>query len=501
MAPKRFVSWVAVSSRPQIDGGSPTDQRERNLAHIEKWGGVLVADLEVPGQSRSYITLEDARANIDAYRHLERLISEHAFDVLICYNVGRLGRKRSLITTVIDLCYEAGIMVYRTSSPPHSLEFTRKGYSDLLIEAIESATFQNEVDQMVENNKTGMIRRVERGWMPSNIPFGWVATYQNRREYTLVIDEQAAKAIRLAFDLYCSGMGMYSIAIELNRLGFKSYGKPRKNQDERERKPFQMDTIKAMLGRVWIYAGYAEVNRISATREHVRVKSSRIPPIIDEVVLQRVVAELALRKRANPPKGKHLYSGIVLCTKCNVRMTVTASGGARIRKSGKRWVSPNVKCPHCRRQLSFLAIEKALLSWFESIADQSLPPEQPDIDNTGIEQERQSLQRQFDAIPQAQERAYNAFVDGDVSRNVYQAQMKRLEARKRELQDSIKTIDLQLAKHRRSEEQVRRWSTVKEVGGEMIAMGKDRPELVNAWLREYIRVRFDENRKVTVFLS
>ena len=28
-----------------MDGGSPDDQRERNQAHIEKWGGVLVADI------------------------------------------------------------------------------------------------------------------------------------------------------------------------------------------------------------------------------------------------------------------------------------------------------------------------------------------------------------------------------------------------------------------------------------------------------------------------
>lgn len=501
MTGKRFVSWVAVSSRPQMDGGSPTDQRERNRDHIDKWGGCLVADLEVPGQSRSYIEYEEAKRQIEAYRELDRLIKAGAFDVLVCYNVGRLGRKRSLITTVIDLCYEAGIMVYRTSSPPHSLDFTRRGYSELLIEAIESASFQNEVDQMVENNKTGMIRRVERGWMPSNIPFGWFATYQNRREYTLSIDEQAAAAIRLAFNLYCSGMGMYSIAIELNQQGFKSYGKPRKNQEEREHKPFQMDTIKAMLGRVWIYAGYAEVNRISATREHVRVKSDRIPPIIDEVTLHKVVSELSLRKRSNPPKGKHLFSGIVVCTKCNARMTVTASGGARVRKSGKRWVSPNVRCPHCRRQLSFLAIEKAILAWFESIADQSLPPDQPDTDNAGIEQERQALQRQLDAIPQAQERAFTAFVDGDASKDAYQAQVKRLDARKRELQDGLHTVDMRLAQLASSEDRKRRWNSVKEVGRATIERGKTDPAVVNAWLREFIRVEFNEDRKLTVFLS
>lgn len=498
MAPKRFVSWVAVSSRPQLDGGSPTDQRERNLAHVAKWDGVVVADLEVPGQSRSYIEYEEAKQHIEAYRQLDALIKAQAFDVLICYNVGRLGRKRSLITTIIDLCHEAGILVYRTSSPPNTLEWSTKGYSELLIEAIESCSFQNEVDQTKEHHRTGMIRRIERGEMPGIVPYGWTITYTGRKTYTLSVDEQAAQAVRLACELYLQGYGMDAIATRLNNAGHKSYSRRRKEGGPQRPIPFTIAAVRAIFTRAWIYAGYTQVNRKSKKREFHREKSSLIPPIIDEAMLQKVVAELDLRKRANPPKGHHLYSGIVVCTACNNRMCVITAGSPRRRKDGSMYYLPTVRCHKCTRQVSWAQIEQAI--WFDAIEHQTMEVVSED-NHEAIEQERQALQKQIDALPGAAERAYSAFVDGDVDKATYQAQMKRLDARKRELQDKLQAAELHLAKHRRSDEQVKRFTTVKEVGHAMMALGRDKPDVVNAWLREYIRVEFEENRKLTVLLS
>lgn len=496
--PKRFVSWVAVSSRPQMDGGSPTDQRERNKAHIEKWGGCLVADLEVPGQSRSYIEYEEAKAKIEAYRQLDALIKANAFDVLVCFNVGRLGRKRSLITTVIDLCYEAGILVYRTSSPPTSLEFTRKGYSELLVEAVESATYQNEVDQLVEHNKTGMIRRVERGYIPGNVPIGYRKVFDSTGKASLVIEQHEAEAIRLAIDWYCQGYGISQIATRLNEAGYRNGGRDKASLSH----PYGIGSVQPIFTRIWVYAGYAEVNRVSKARKHVRVKSEHVPPIIDESTLQSVLSEMALRKRANPPKGHHLFSGVAICTSCNARMIVQTKGYRKRRKSGKVWTMATVKCPKkCYKQVSFTKLEKALIRWFDSIAGQELPPEQPSIDADAIKQERQALQRQLEAIPEAQERAYSAFVDGDVGKDTYQAQVKRLETRKRELQDKMQTVDLKVAQLAQAETRQAKWNTVREVGRAMLDLAQDDPAKANAWLREYIRIEFGEDRQINILLA
>lgn len=173
-------------------------------------------------------------------------------------------------------------------------------------------------------------------------------------------------------------------------------------------------------------------------------------------------------------------------------------------KDGTIWNRPVVRCAQpeaCHRSVSFAQVERAILAWFDAIENQELPPDQPDLDIGAIEQERQALQKQIDALPHAQERAFNAFVDGDVDKSTYQAQTKRLEARKRELQDKIQAVDLKLSQQAHSEARKRRWNSVREVGRAMIEMGKTDPAKVNAWLREHIRVEFDENRKLAVLLS
>lgn len=472
-----------------MDGGSPTDQRERNKSHIEKWGGVLVADLEVPGQSRSYIEYEEAKREIEAYRQLDALIKEQSFDVLICYNVGRLGRKRSLITTVIDLCYEAGIMVYRTSSPPAGLEWSKRGYSDLLLEAIESATFQNEVDQFREHHKTGMIRRAKRGLMAGNIPYGYLADPPRSKEYKLIVDEHSANAVRRAFDLFLSGLGMLKIAEILNTEGFRSPGAIRKYRNERTPRSWSGEGVRAVIERCWVYAGYAEINRDSKDRTFHREKSDHIPPIIDEETLQRLDTEIKLRKRANPPKGNHLFSGICVCTQCNRRMTVYLRKQKRL---------PCASCPSCHRIVNYRIITQTLLSFFDSLDEGYEIETDSNADGAELDIEAERIQLQLTAIPDAEKRAYEAFVDGDVDKSAYQAQKKRLELRKRDLQDSLQASDLKRARHRNSEALQKQYETIAELGRDMLEIGAEKPKEVNQWLREYIRIDFAADRTLTV---
>lgn len=78
--------------------------------------------------------------------------------------------------------------------------------------------------------------------------------------------------------------------------------------------------------------------------------------------------------------------------------------------------------------------------------NQQVPIEHPE-NFEATNREAQQLQKQLDALPQAAERAYTAFVDGIVHKQAYQAQVKRLEAQKRELQDNLQALTLKRARH------------------------------------------------------
>ena len=73
-----------------------------------------------------------------------------------------------------------------------------------------------------------------------------------------------------------------------------------------------------------------------------------------------------------------------------------------------------------------------------------------------------------------------------------------LDTRKKELDANIRTLAGKQARIAHSEVMRQKYETIRDIGRGMIAMGKDNPATVNKWLREFIRVEFDENRKLTV---
>lgn len=404
--------------------------------------------------------------------------------MLICYNVGRLGRKRSLITTVIDLCYEAGILVYRTSSPPASLEFTRKGYSDLLIEAVESATFQNEVDQLREHHRTGMIRRTKRGFLPGNVPFGYVKVFDDKGKVkSYKVDEAKAETIRRIFDLYAAG-GQYEAILSKLEGSLSPSGKR-----------FTIGGVKRILERVWQYCGYIEYNR-RGEREFIRVKSAILPPIIDETLLQRVVSEQGRRAIGEIVQGELLYSGVVFCTRCNRRMACITNAGRHRRDDGTLYTQPIVRCDHCKRSVTWRRLDRELLTWFESLP-QEMPPAE-ESEDCGLQAEHDRVQSAIAGIERAQARAFDAYIRELTDELTYLDAKKRLEGELGALEDRLHLVRLQIAQEAHRKPTVARYNHVREVGSAMLALGKGKPATVNAWMREYIRIELGEDRKLAV---
>ena len=61
-----------------------------------------------------------------------------------------------------------------------------------------------------------MIRRAERGLLPGNVPYGWRKVFDADGKPHFEIDEQAATAVRKAFEWFLAGEGKEAIAIRLN---------------------------------------------------------------------------------------------------------------------------------------------------------------------------------------------------------------------------------------------------------------------------------------------
>lgn len=333
--PKTAVIWRAVSSDDQVSkNGDVKVSLDNQLTMAQEAAGKhnlnVAGMLTVPGESRYITLLEDAREQVDGYitidgidkpckpyQELFNLIRSKpkSFDVLICLNTSRLGRKASLSMTIIQLCKDAGIICYETQSPQPSLDLDKAHtYNDMLLYAINSVRDQQEVIKLIDANQTGMIRRIENGHFPGDPPYGWKKLYDEHGKVKVEIDEATSAAVEFIFDRYVNyGEGLERISDRLNELGYPA---PRADR-------WAYTSVQNIIERAWRYAGYNDINLHSKRgRKHTRARS-RWPAIISEEMAVDALNEQ--KRRATSRRSvntTHAFSGCVWCAKCTRRLAI-----------------------------------------------------------------------------------------------------------------------------------------------------------------------------------
>lgn len=305
---KRFISWSAVSSRPQAEKISLEEQQRLNDEHVAKHGGSLVAALIVPGESRDIVLFEEAARRIPAYKQLYEAIEARAFDVLIFLNLGRLGRDVALIMAVVRLCQRANIALYATQSPPATLE-PSDNYVDNLITALQAVGYQQEISELKRRNEMGMIERINAGEFPTSPPWPWLRRYGERGEEYREIDPTGAKTLQIIQEAYLGGEGTEAIAAMLNAA----------NRPSPLGKQWTGTSVRYIIKNALRYAGIIEYNRRSTTGRPYTVAPSAWPPIWSEATARAILAEKSSRW-GNRVRSPHRFSQCVYCTICGEPM-------------------------------------------------------------------------------------------------------------------------------------------------------------------------------------
>lgn len=500
MAGKRFVIWVAVSSEEQAEKYSPQEQLSLARQHVAKWGGSTIAELSV-SESRSIVLFSDACERIPAYAALHDLIRRRAFDVLVCYDTTRLGRKSSLIMAVLELCAEAGVAVYEIDSPPASLDPNRT-YDNKLLGALKAVGSQREVDKMRERLHYGRIGRVKAGQFPGREPpYGYAYRYDaagNRRIET-VPDE--ASVVRDIFAAYLSGRGMERIARDLIARGVPSPGMAEGRQAAIPAGTWRKTGIAAILKRAWTYAG---VSRLAPGGRLLAEGRGQWEPIIDAHTAERALAERAARqadrRRANS-NGR--LSGIVVCLTCGHTMRqVINDDGSIFDSYDKRRKTPQRRraqfaCQpyHTGGSIGTNRVIAALQVALDELAgaDLSALAESEGGDRAG------QLQAQLDAHAAAiarhraaLRRADTAFVSGVMDEERYQEQVARLRAAIAAEEESAEQGRVLLRNEQEHGSRRDRLAEIVASGYAMLATPDT--AAANTWWRRYARVFVRDNQ-------
>lgn len=485
IAKKRWISWSAVSSKPQAEKISLEEQQNTNRRHIEQHDGYLLTELIIPGESRDIILFEEAARRIDAYRLLKEAIDSKSFDILVFLNLGRLGRDVALIMAIVRLCQRAGIALYATESPPPTLE-PSDNYTDNLILAFQAVGYQNEVTQLRYRNRTGMIDRINDGNFPAAIPWPWLQRFDVDGTEYLEIDPSGAAALALLAEAYIAdGQGAAMIARRLNEAGHSS---PSGGQ-------WIGPSVSYVIRNALRYAGTTEYNRRSVTGREYTVAQSKWPAVWTEETARAVLNEKhqrwAARGRVRSP---HRFSQCVYCSICGRKMRAAERmivykkglvGEARYRYedyrcNGVHSYSTNIVAYKITDTLRF-EIER--LSMLPDLAD-ALPKA---ADDSAAAIERLSeAQGRLQALQDELERADTAFTRGLMSIDRYQAQVERVsklattvKATIRELEDALASIEPVETRVLRLEE---------FVADGLAMLGHDNVRAANAFFRHHIEI-------------
>lgn len=190
----RVLTWAAVSSKVQAhdDKFSIPDQIRMNREVVKRLNGVLVDELVVPGFSRNYRTLAHVIAatddsETDAFRKLHRYIEQRAFDVFVCLDADRFGRKASLVLEVIDTITEdCGADIVTTFD-----NMTMDDESALTVGLLKAYKAQMDMKRLIAARKKGMARRAAQGkTVSSTVPlFHRRVRGDNGKEIGLEVNE------------------------------------------------------------------------------------------------------------------------------------------------------------------------------------------------------------------------------------------------------------------------------------------------------------------------
>lgn len=480
---KRFVTWSAVSSLPQVEKVSLEHQGVLARQAAEKHGGRLIAELVVPGESRDIVLWESACREIDAYARLRDFIQSKAFDVLVFLNRSRLGRTAALVMAVEELCRRADIVLYDLESPPHSLDVAPTSHADLLIAAIKSVGAQNEIIELKRRHAMGMVDRAHRGLFPRGFPpWGW---FQRGEKYE--INPQAQQGIAIMIDLYLNhGAGFAFIAGQLNAAGIPA---PKGGR-------WEQTLVNAVMTRIWTYAGYAEINRKSkAGRPYTRAKG-KFPALIDEETAKAVEAERKRRADAKRAVGSlHRFSQCIWCSICRHRM----NAGYRMR-SGKisydeyrchhRHVGGYVTASRVIAELS-AAMKKLAKIKDLSVLIPTVESRTSQIQALIAEQEAQIVRYQ-----ERLDRATDSYIDGMLNVDSYRRQQARIKNQIEEAKRRIKDHQQALLTEAHRDSQLTRLQEVVELGSQMLID----TDLVfaNAWFRQHVAIWAEANKIVEI---
>ena len=310
MTPKFAVSYLRVSTRGQAERGGGADegfsipaQREANKKKALSMGAMVGKEFVDRGTSAK-------SADRPELQKMLEYVKENAdrVDYVIVHKVDRLARNRGDDVDIMRTLRECGVQLVSTSE---SIDDTPAG---MLLHGIMSSIAEFYSQNLANEVKKGLNEKVKSGGTPSRAPLGYLnirrVDDKGREERTVILDEERAPLIKLAFEEYATGnWTVQDLAEHLAACGLTTRATPRIPSQ-----PINKKSLNKVLINPY-YKGIVPYQGVEYDGTH--------PALVDADTWQQVQDILEAhtngeRTREHP----HFLKGSVFCKNCGSRMFI-----------------------------------------------------------------------------------------------------------------------------------------------------------------------------------
>jgi site-specific DNA recombinase len=263
----RYRQYIRVSSKAQLRGASLEDQERANVARVGQLGGTIEHTYTEPGRS----AFTENLGKRQAFQQMLTDARARRFDALIIYDLSRFSRQAAVALTVAADLERLGITVISATE-----YFDRTTAAGRMTFTMLAAAAQFKSDHLSERMRAVRRSTAERGILPGPVPVGY-RRIDGRLEQT-----PAAEAVRVAFQMYCTGdYGSMRITDAMNATG---HTMP-------DGTPFKVTAVDEILHNP-IYAGFVPCGE--------RLYPGLHEPIIDAATWERAQEVAAARAKRRP---------------------------------------------------------------------------------------------------------------------------------------------------------------------------------------------------------
>lgn len=392
---KLNVGYLRVSTEAQTEKYGLDLQKQKIEERAAKDGIIIDRWYIDGGYSGSKLDRPD----------IQRLLEDVEFGIINSVYVYKLDRmSRDTIDALTLLCRTLPKYGVKLISATEELSIDTP--SGKFLTSVTAVVGQYERELIYARTKAGMIERVKSGlWMGGGrIPFGY---YYDRNDGILHIDEENAKKVRKAYDLYLEGYSCQKIS---NILGMSG-----------DAIVYRVLTNKVYLGYIFykekLYKGLHE-------------------PIIEQKTYDEVQNFMKKRSTNSFVGNKFMLSGLCYCGKCGARMRYKKWAHRHImecysRDGSKPYMIRNSKCDNSRINVEI--IEQEVSDCFRRFIVNIKASEKKESRKGTIEKE---IKKTTDKL----KKLYNLYVDSESEAlfSVIRQEEKKRKFLKKELEETIR---------------------------------------------------------------